>query len=906
MAKKTSKRRIEDYALFLIVGGLYAFAVNLSILTTTIVQVPLWSLFLVGLGILLLFALIFYNRYTMLGALGFLVFVGMVLYWIHERMEDFWYFVNEIILLTQGYIAFRPEFTWPVVLAVCLLTGLFIAICLYVNFHFYMLAGFGAAIFIISWLMDYPQSLFGFVIYLFCFCVFLVRKLQGKTGDGTRAALITAPLCALVVWLVTAVPVPTVALDNATINRILNEPWEVVSEFIFLTFNPMYFSFQTTGFAGHGGRLGGPVSPNHRPVMSVSADRRIYLSGATHNIYTGYGWTSDTSEFVPTYGAIHPSYIEFLETANALFRYTSRAEITGDRYHLLDIISYLPLSYTDIFLENRTGSLFRPMRERGIVFDNPNLNYLLTANASGDRRLRELLPRHTIYHYNFLDLDYREEHIQDILRSSRRGIHRERLENHEILTMGVWENDEIVGELTLERMYQQDGYMMTIIRDNDIVARHRIRHNTQTYEDSFFIMGSPSVRNFMSLGAGNIEGLNQFIETFTRTDNGTVRSLSGFTIESPAVAVSLINKVSSIGQDALLAEYADFVYARYTSLPYTLPQRVIDLAHDITRYYDTDYDRIRALQEYLIQFPYTLTPGHVPRDRDFVDYFLFDGQEGYCVYYASAMVVMTRAIGLPARYVEGFLLPAARDAETGRFNVTNRNAHAWAEVYLEGFGWLIVETTSPYVFAMYERPVFAAHDIFAWGFGWHYEDYLREMGLWYAFYGLEGWDGEWDLMPDGIFATDTQEQVPINLWALAFATAVAIPGMLITYLAVWHILWLLRLYKINKMNPNDKAINYYREILKITDYWRYPLLGDETSFTYGQRIRYRFSFVNDTVFIRDLNEIYYRARYGGETLTEKEAAFMKNCYYELVKYALDVRGLHNFIYIRYIKGIIAL
>ena len=940
----SSKRRLEDYALYLVIGSLYAFAVNLSILTTTILSVSPLTLYLLGLGALILFALIFWNQYTTLATIGLVLFTALILFWVRdaEVMEGFWYFINELILLIRGYLAFRPEFNWPLLIGITLLTGLFIAVCLYVNFHFYMLACFGASIFVICWLMDYPQSLLGFIIYLFCFCVLLVRKLQGPAKDSTKAALIAAPLCALVVWAAISVPVPTASLDDDAINRLFNEPWEVVSEFFFLAFNPKYFSFQTTGFGGQGGRLGGPVSPNHRPVMAVESPRRVYLSGVTHNIYTGYGWRSDFNTFTPAEGRIHPSYIEFMETAHALFRETSRAELTGQLTGQMRFVSHLPLSNVDVFVgNNRTGSLFRPMRDRGILFDNTALNDMLLVNDAGDRRLRELIPRHSAYRYSFLDLDYREEHIQNILRASRRGIYRERLENPSPLVFDIWDENgsEIVGQITLAEFQprvgqlvadggatvivdtaegQLLGYITDIEEGDEEVVQQTILQVMReispgmhqvivTIDDRDMSFHRFNRYNLTSEWYG-LEGFDRLIDSYVFLEYGEVELFYRFSAES---AADMIIMKLGVGQDAILAEYADFVYLNYTALPYTLPQRVIDLAHEITRYYYTDYDRVRALQEFLIQFPYTLTPAPVPRDRDFVDYFLFDGQEGYCVYYASAMVVMTRAIGIPARYAEGFLLPGQRDQETGLFTVTNRNAHAWAEVYFEGFGWLIVETTAPYVYAMYERPFFAIGDLFAGdfaGWGWDYEEYLRMMGLWYTMYGMHA---DWDfagVLTDIAGGEDTAapEHVPINLWVVAIAAAIAAVSLVVLYFISWHVLWALRLNKVKHMNTRDKAVYYYREILRIADYWRYPFHEGETPYLYGQRLRYRFAFVNDTIFLRDLNEIYYRARYGEKAPTEKEADFMKDCYYELVNYVKIVRGRPKFLYIRYIKSVIVL
>ena len=140
---------------------------------------------------------------------------------------------------------------------------------------------------------------------------------------------------------------------------------------------------------------------------------------------------------------------------------------------------------------------------------------------------------------------------------------------------------------------------------------------------------------------------------------------------------------------------AAWIHETYTTLPETLPDRVRDLAHTITVGAESNYERARMLERHLsTQYRYTLTPGAPPPGRDFVDHFLFDLLEGYCVYFATAFVVMARSIGLPARYVEGFLVTGQPD-ENGFFHVTNNMGHAWAEVYFEGFGWLLFEPTPP-------------------------------------------------------------------------------------------------------------------------------------------------------------------------------------------------------------------
>jgi hypothetical protein len=74
------------------------------------------------------------------------------------------------------------------------------------------------------------------------------------------------------------------------------------------------------------------------------------------------------------------------------------------------------------------------------------------------------------------------------------------------------------------------------------------------------------------------------------------------------------------------------------------------------------------------------------------DYFLFDLRRGYCDYYATAMVVLARAAGLPARLVTGYA-PGRYDPGNATFIVTAADAHSWVEVYFPDYGWIQFEPT---------------------------------------------------------------------------------------------------------------------------------------------------------------------------------------------------------------------
>ncbi|MEE8518924.1 MAG: transglutaminase domain-containing protein [Dehalococcoidia bacterium] len=140
-------------------------------------------------------------------------------------------------------------------------------------------------------------------------------------------------------------------------------------------------------------------------------------------------------------------------------------------------------------------------------------------------------------------------------------------------------------------------------------------------------------------------------------------------------------------------DYPAWVTDTYLQLPDTLPRRVLSLAGGITSQHENNYDRVEALREFVLSYPYNLDIEAPPFEADGVDYFLFELQEGYCDYYASSLAVMLRATGIPARYVLGYApgIPTS----SGQLQVLDLHYHSWVEAYFPEFGWIVFEATPP-------------------------------------------------------------------------------------------------------------------------------------------------------------------------------------------------------------------
>ena len=142
--------------------------------------------------------------------------------------------------------------------------------------------------------------------------------------------------------------------------------------------------------------------------------------------------------------------------------------------------------------------------------------------------------------------------------------------------------------------------------------------------------------------------------------------------------------------------YEEEAQTVYTRVPEELLPRLTALVEENPV---ESLEEITAFILYTLQSntSYTLTPGHAPVNEEVMEYFLFEGKRGYCVHYAAAATLMYRLYGIPARYASGYAVPppAFRQTAEGswRAEVTDEQAHAWVEIFLEDYGWTPVEVT---------------------------------------------------------------------------------------------------------------------------------------------------------------------------------------------------------------------
>ena len=140
-------------------------------------------------------------------------------------------------------------------------------------------------------------------------------------------------------------------------------------------------------------------------------------------------------------------------------------------------------------------------------------------------------------------------------------------------------------------------------------------------------------------------------------------------------------------------EYPDWI-TLYLQLPADFSPDIAALAEEITKGLNSNYDKAQAITTYLRNtIEYSRTIPDLPKNVDPIEWFLFDGQTGFCNYYATSEVLMLRSLGIPARLSAGYA-EGDYDSETNNYTVRKKDSHAWPEVYFQGYGWTVFEPTT--------------------------------------------------------------------------------------------------------------------------------------------------------------------------------------------------------------------
>jgi protein-glutamine gamma-glutamyltransferase len=316
--------------------------------------------------------------------------------------------------------------------------------------------------------------------------------------------------------------------------------------------------------------------------------------------------------------------------------------------------------------------------------------------------------------------------------------------------------------------------------------------------------------------------------------------------------------------------YPSALRETYLQLP-PLDPRVRALGERITSVSNNEYDKALSLQRYLIShYSYTLDLTGPPT-KDPLGQFLFVRRAGNCEYFASAMAVMLRAVGIPARYVTGFL-PGEYNDVGGDYIVRESDAHAWVEVFFPDYGWITFDPTPPG-----NEPRHGLFDTlnrywdwfqFAWGEWVINYDFTHQLALGQ---NLQKSSRNWGDRARHLYR-ERERAMMAQLLALdrrLEASKYSLPGALVSLLVILLILrgrpliryaaarWSLRARRSGTVTAGLAALEY-QEMLRLLEKRGWTKAPSQTALEFASAI----SGGDLSAPIAQLTELYQAARFG--------------------------------------------
>ncbi|MDH4082841.1 MAG: DUF3488 and transglutaminase-like domain-containing protein [Nitrospira sp.] len=345
--------------------------------------------------------------------------------------------------------------------------------------------------------------------------------------------------------------------------------------------------------------------------------------------------------------------------------------------------------------------------------------------------------------------------------------------------------------------------------------------------------------------------------------------------------VSRVHPVLPADLGSELTVYPESFTKHFLQIPYT-SERIGELVKAITGSQRSPYEKAQAIHTFLMRnYRYSLDAPLAGVDRP-LEEFLFFRKTGYCEHYATAMVIMLRTVGIPARLVTGFL--ATEWNEYGSYYVVRQqDAHAWVEVHLPHSGWVMMDPTPPSVEPVGDvypawRALERILDNVKLQWSRFFVQYsaadqlavVRELKAGGKSVGHKAFDSVTTLfspfmklfggIPDYVFPSILRPQG--SIWGLVIVAFIIMLGLSVRRI-------LARAFPDKKITQEDhRIVDLYKQMIKRLADKGIAKTATTTPLEFVHLARIRWGEAN--LVVASITELYCRTRFGGIPLTDEE------------------------------------
>ncbi len=335
--------------------------------------------------------------------------------------------------------------------------------------------------------------------------------------------------------------------------------------------------------------------------------------------------------------------------------------------------------------------------------------------------------------------------------------------------------------------------------------------------------------------------------------------------------------IDSVEEDLRKAilQYEEFVHDNYLAMP---NDKLNKLKQDF-KPVDSIDEAIAKVHEYLLNHAvYDLAPGKKPQGKDYIEYFLYENHKGYCSHFATAATMMFRAMGIPARYVEGYTITQYdidfNRSGLGEVLIKDSNAHAWTEIYLSMYGWVPVDVTPGSSDRSIANP---EHDV-------PVPDYMQTSSDVSSNVSSEtpselnssSSNTSSDVTGNTSSNPSTKEDIQIGKVGLVFLAFLGVISAFLLVLGLKRaIIVLKRKSSFHQRDENKAAISIYSYFTDVLSFLGYRKILGETELEFAKRVTKECKFLEEESFI-DITKLTLKAKFSNHSINQADVLSAEN------------------------------